>query len=44
MARRSPTSRSTSAPATIVVKHVYAAMDCGLAVNPALVENQIEAR
>jgi len=28
----------------IVVKHVYAAMDCGLAVNPALVENQIEGQ
>jgi len=29
---------------TIVVKHIYAAMDCGLAVNPALVENQIEGQ
>jgi CO/xanthine dehydrogenase Mo-binding subunit len=28
----------------VVVKHVYAAMDCGLAVNPALVENQIEGQ
>jgi nicotinate dehydrogenase subunit B len=28
----------------IVVKHVYAAMDCGLAVNLALVENQIEGQ
>jgi len=25
----------------VVVKHVYGAMDCGLCVNPALVENQI---
>jgi CO/xanthine dehydrogenase Mo-binding subunit len=26
---------------TIVAKHLYGALDCGLAVNPALVENQI---
>jgi nicotinate dehydrogenase subunit B len=26
---------------TIVVKHIYAALDCGLAVNPSIVESQI---
>jgi CO/xanthine dehydrogenase Mo-binding subunit len=26
---------------TIVAKHLYGALDCGLAVNPALIENQI---
>jgi nicotinate dehydrogenase subunit B len=25
----------------IIVKHVYGAMDCGLAINPGIVENQI---
>jgi aerobic-type carbon monoxide dehydrogenase small subunit (CoxS/CutS family) len=25
----------------IVVKHIYAALDCGIAVNPSIVENQI---
>src|SRR5229473_1304827 len=25
----------------VVAKHVYGAMDCGLAVNPAIVESQI---
>jgi nicotinate dehydrogenase subunit B len=25
----------------IVVKHIYAALDCGIAVNPAVVENQL---
>src|SRR6266446_5002577 len=34
----------TKRTGNIVVKHVYAAMDCGLAVNPALVENQIEGQ
>jgi len=29
---------------TIVALRIYAAMDCGLAVNPALVENQIEGQ
>jgi CO/xanthine dehydrogenase Mo-binding subunit len=28
----------------IVAKRIFAAMDCGLAVNPALVENQIEGQ
>ena len=28
----------------VVAKHVYAAMDCGLAINPGIVENQRYAR